>query len=114
MAKRRTMTETRAPKITKGRASTTMLRAKVVRSCNLVGNERPNAFVATALSHSRSAPTRPTPIKSIRKRTTAHLLNLMASVFCMPAWYQERVSLIESQALKVGLRNYGTINLAFV
>src|SRR5215210_3625588 len=113
-AKRRTMTETKAPRITKGRASTTILNAKVIRSCNLVGNERPNTFVAAAFSHSRSVPTRPTPIKSIRKRITAHLLSLMASVFCMPAWYQERVSLIESQALKVGLRNYGTINLAFV
>jgi hypothetical protein len=36
---RRMTAETKAPKITKGRASTTMLNARVRKSCSYLGNE---------------------------------------------------------------------------
>jgi hypothetical protein len=85
VAKRRMTTETKAPKITKGRASTTMLSVKVMKSCSLVGNEKLKAFVAAVFNHSKSVIAKPHPIKMIRKRATARLLNLTVCVFCMRA-----------------------------
>src|SRR3954452_8315721 len=54
VAKRRIPTETKAPKITKGRASTTTLNVKVIKSCSLFGNDRAKEFVAAGLNHSKS------------------------------------------------------------
>ena len=67
------MVETKAPKITKGKASMTTLSVKVTKSCSLFGNDKLKSLVAAALNHSKSAAAEPNPIKIIRKRTIARL-----------------------------------------
>ena len=87
-ANRRMTTETRAPRITKGRASTTMLSAGVTKSYSPAGSVKEKASAAVNFNHSRSAVATPNPAKSARKRTTARLLNLANCTLCTfsPYW----------------------------
>ena len=82
--KRRIAVETKAPRMTNGRASMTTLNVKVMKSCSLLGNERLEASVPVAFNHSKSAVINPNITKSTRKRATARLPNLMACAFCSP------------------------------
>ena len=85
VAKRRMPTETNAPKITKGKDSTTTLKVRVTKSCSLAGKERPKAPVVAVFNQSKSTATRPNPTKSTRKRASARLLSFADCAFCMLA-----------------------------
>lgn len=66
-------TETSAPRITKGIASTTMLNVSVTKSCSAAGKEGPEAPAAQVFSHSETAAIAPnTTTKVTRKRTAVH------------------------------------------
>jgi len=78
------MTETKAPRITKGRASTTMLNAKVVKSCSSLGSERLTPSVSTVFNHSRSVAAKTNATPSSRARTSGHLLCLAGCTLCIP------------------------------
>ena len=98
-AKRRMIAEIEAPKITKGMASTTMLNVKVMRSCSLLGNERPVEFAVATSNHSKSAAAKPNPPNSTRsKRAVVRLFGFMTCAFCVRIARRIDPALSEAQA----------------